>query len=311
MRRGQGTTAALTRGLAAALLVTSACAPPRDAPGSPAPSAPAAAPAQVNGALAAGDSAPAAVLHLEPYVAGAGLLTLPVTVADSAARFLFDTGGGFTVVTPAAAEGIGCEPFGGLTGFRHNGDTVSARRCPAARLEVDGWTAPAAEVAVYDLGALLPAGLPPLGGLVALSTFEGRAITLELGRGRVVVESEASLAGRVTDMVEVPVREGRQAGGAALDVFIAFSAGGGPVWMELDSGNNGPVIISAVAAAQLGLDLSPRQARTVTLHLPGFGPVEVEAVQADIIYDGLLNADFVRQHRITLDLARSRAWIAR
>lgn len=251
---------------------------------------------------------PGAVLRLEPYLGG--LLTVPVAVGDRTLPYLFDTGGGGTLHTPEAAAAAGCEPFGRVTGFRHDGEQVHARRCPAAPLVIDGWRAPARETGVFDLMALLPDGVPELGGLVALRTFDGLGVTLELDRRRVVVESPASLRRRVAGMTEVPVRAGRQSGGSMLDVFLPFRADGGPLWMELDSGNTGPVLIAPHAAAQLGLELSTSEARTVTLHLEGFGPVEVEALEKEMLYDGLLNAAFLRRLRVTLDLAEIRAWVA-
>ncbi|NIQ54072.1 MAG: hypothetical protein GWN71_11925 [Gammaproteobacteria bacterium] len=247
------------------------------------------------------------MIELEPYLGA--LLTVPVALGDSAVAFLFDTGGGGTLLTPEAAADAGCDPFGRVTGFRHDGEAVHFRRCPAAPLVIDGWRAPAREAGVFDLMALLPDGVPPLAGLVALNTFEGRAITLDLGAGRVVVESPGSLRGRVVSMREVPFRAGRQAGGAALDPFLSFLASGGPVWFELDSGNAGPVLIASHAAAQLGLDLAPDEPRPVTLQLAGYGPVHVQAQEKEMIYDGLLNAAFLRGLRVTLDLEAGRAWV--
>lgn len=253
--------------------------------------------------------APVAVLELEPYLQGTGLLAVRVAVGDRSLPFLFDTGGGGTIFTPGAAEEVGCAPFGRATGFRHDGQAIHARRCAPLTLLVDGWAAPAREMWVFDLMSLLPDGVPELGGLVALSTFDGLPITLDLGAARMVVESPASLRARTAGMAEVPLRESRQAGGAMLDVFFPFDADGGPVWMELDSGSTGPVWIAPHAAAQLGLDLSTDEPRPVTLRLQGYGPIEVQAQQKEMIYDGLLNAAFLRDLRITVDLAAGRAWV--
>jgi hypothetical protein len=269
--------------------------------------APATAPVAGDTGIAAVPAAPAAVLELDDYLGV--LLTVPVTVGDTTLPFLFDTGGGGTLLTPWAAERAGCEPFGRVTGFRHNGERVHARRCAAAAVVVDGWTTPVVETGVYDLMALLPEGVPLLGGLVALATFEGTALTLDLSARRVVIESPASLAERTRSMREVPFREGRQSGGAMLDPFLSFEAPGGPIWFELDSGNAGPVLIAPHAAEQLGLELSAEEPRPITLELRGYGPVEVEAVEKEMIYDGLLNGAFLERVRVTLDLAGKRAWI--
>ena len=251
---------------------------------------------------------PEAVLTLDPYVAN--LLTVEVMIGDSTVDFLFDTGGGGTLYTVEAAAEAGCAPFGRVTGFRHNGDPVHAQRCPPASLVVDGWAAPRREPGVFDLWSLLPRSLPPLGGIVAMDLFEGRPVTLDLGDLRVVVETPASLSARVEGRREVPLREGRQSGGAMLDPFLAIDSPDGPLWFELDSGNTGPVLIAPHAARQLGLDLSTEEPRTVTLHLTGYGPVEVQAQAKEMIYDGLLNAEILRRHEVTLDLGAGRAWIA-
>jgi hypothetical protein len=250
---------------------------------------------------------PQAVLTLDDYLGV--LLTVPVQVGDTVLPFLFDTGGGGSLFTPDAAARAGCDPFGRVTGFRHNGETVHAARCAPSALVMDGWTSPEAETGVYDLMELLPDGVPTLGGLVGLSTFDGTAITLDLGGRRVIVETPASLRDRVASMTEVPYREGRQSGGAMLDPFLSFETPDGPVWFEMDSGNAGPVLIAPHAAAQLGYDLSPDEPRPVTLRLRGFGPVEVMAQEREMIYDGLLNGDFMEAHLVTLDLAAKRAWV--
>lgn len=254
------------------------------------------------------NAAPSAVFHLEPYP-GSSLLTVPVTVGDSTLDFIFDTAGGATLVTPDAAGWAGCDPFGRATGFRHDGTPVHLQRCPPMAVTIGGWAAPARESGVFDLMALFPDGAPPLGGILGLNTFEGRAITLEMGDRRVTVESPASLEGRVAGMTEVPYREGRQAAGIALDPFLAIRSPQGPLWFELDSGNAGTVLIAPHAARQLGLDLATDQARAVTLHLEGYGPVDVMAMEKEMIYDGLLNAELMKRLRITLDLGGERAWL--
>ncbi len=276
--------------------------------GSGAATAPASTPTTATRAANDVPAGPVAVLDLQPYLGS--LLTIDVAVGDSTLPYIFDTGGGGTLHTPETAGAAGCEPFGRVTGFRHDGEQVHARRCPPAEVVIDGWRAPARETGVFDLMGLLPDGVPVLGGLVSLRSFDGLAITLELDRRRVVVESPGSLERRVAGMKEVPVRAGRQSGGSMLDVFLPFRAEGGPLWMELDSGNTGPVRIAPHAARQLGLDLSATEPRAVTLQLEGYGPVEVQALEKEMIYDGLLNAALLQRLRITLDLDAMLAWAA-
>jgi predicted aspartyl protease len=254
-------------------------------------------------------SEPVAILHLAPYAAG--LLSVTVAVGDTTYPFIFDTGGGVTLVTPEVAEALGCLPFGRTVGFRHDGEAIEASRCPPVALDIAGWRSPAGEVAVWDLMALIPEGLPTLGGLVSLGTFDGLAVTLDLGNERVLVETPGSFASRVENADPVPVRMAHQAGGVSLDVFLAVEAQPGRLWFELDSGNAGPVFIAPHAAEMLGLELSDTRPTRVTLVLPGHGPITVDAQEKAMIYDGLLNAAFLRDLTMTLDLEYRRAWISR
>lgn len=56
-------------------------------------------------------SAPAAVFHLEPHPGGTYMMTLRAKVRGHEGRFVFDTGGGVTYISPAFAETIGCKPW--------------------------------------------------------------------------------------------------------------------------------------------------------------------------------------------------------
>jgi len=160
-----------------------------------------------------------------------------------------------------------------------------------------------------DLMALLK-GAPPIGGVVSLHTFRDRAFTLDLAANRLVLESRRSLAKRITKMPQVSIRTSRQAGGAALDVFLAVDTPNGSIWLELDSGNAGPVLLSPHALTQLGLSLRDDEARQVTLNVRGLGPTPLEVAVKDLIYDGLLNAAFLESVVLTVDLPSERAWAA-
>jgi hypothetical protein len=108
-------------------------------------------------------------------------------------------------------------------------------------------------------------------------------------------------------MKPLSVRLSRQAGGAAIDLFVEVEAKTGTIWLELDSGNNGPVLLSKHAVSQLGLDTAQNNL-SVTLNIIGLGPVKTEAVVRDTIYDGLLNAKFLEETVLTLDLSAAKAW---
>ena len=75
---------------------------------------------------------PAGSLALSPYVAG--LFTVEGEVAGRRLPFLFDTGGGVTLLTVESATAAGCVPFGHDVGFRHDGGQIAMQRCAGVPL---------------------------------------------------------------------------------------------------------------------------------------------------------------------------------
>ena len=110
-----------------------------------------------------------AVVPLSPW---AGLLrSVTVTVDGTAHPFIFDTGGGQTVITPEVAAAVGCTPYGRAIGFRMSGERVEFEYCDNVALRL-GQVALAREpVGVFDLKSILPAGLPRADGVLSLRSF--------------------------------------------------------------------------------------------------------------------------------------------
>jgi hypothetical protein len=244
-------------------------------------------------------------LALAPLVGP--LRTVVVKSGEYSAPFLFDTGGGGTVLSPDAARALGLTTFGRLTGFRHDGGRVDGPRAGPVELDV-GTIARRGEVGVLDLGAFLP-DAPRLGGIVALDLFAGQRLTIDLAHERLFLETADTLRERTKDASELSVRVASQSGGAALDLFVALEGEHGKLWLELDCGNAGPVLLAPHAFVELGLD-PPPAGRSANLELPieGLGLVPCDVQQKELIYDGLLNAAFFAHHAVSLDLAAARAW---
>ncbi len=251
-------------------------------------------------------AAPQAEIALHQYVGP--LKSVQVAVGGETLPFILDTGGGFTIITPEVAKKTGCVPFGRLTGFRHNGDRIETQRCSKTTLGLEGMNVNV-ETAVFDLMAVLrqSGDLPLVGGLIALNMFEKVPITLDYANEKLVIESPASFKERINGMKPLSVRLSRQGGGASIDLFVEVEAKSGTIWLELDSGNNGPVLLSKHAVAQLGLDTT-QSSLPVLLNMVGLGPVKNEAVVSDLIYDGLLNTKFLNETVLTIDLSAGKAW---
>jgi hypothetical protein len=251
-------------------------------------------------------AAPQAEIALRQYVGP--VKSIQVAVGGETLLFILDTGGGFTIITPEIAKKTGCVPFGRLAGFRHNGERIETQRCSKTTLGLGGMDV-TVETAVFDLMAVLrqSGDLPLVGGLIALNIFEKIPITLDYANEKLIIESPASFKERISGMKPLSVRLSRQGGGASIDLFVEVEAKTGTIWLELDSGNNGPVLLSKHAVTQLGLDTAQNNL-SVTLNIIGLGPVKNAAVVSDTIYDGLLNAKFLNETVLTMDLSAGKAW---
>jgi hypothetical protein len=248
-------------------------------------------------------------LVLHPY---AGRLRFIETTSPPGARLLFDTGGGFTLLAPDVADSLHCVAYSSVSALRMSGERFDLDACGPVTLQFGPLTVHP-DAAVFDLMKLLPEGLPHVDGLASLENFDGHRVTLDLSRGLVEI-TESSPIRELRDMKPIAIRIARPFAGAGLDVFARVSGARGPLWFEIDSGNLDPVIISRRVIDQLGLAtdqvraLQEGSTADVSLSLDGLGPVPVAARAGDIVYDGVLSAEYLEQLILVLDLGHSLGW---
>ena len=155
--------------------------------------------------------------------------------------------------------------------------------------------------------AVLPKGLPALDGVLALDAFAHQPFTLQLAARTLTLESARSLERRVATMTRVRARTATGLAGADLTVFVrgALDRAG---WFLLDSGN---LDLTCVAPhmVQRGVTV-PSQLESVALSLDGFPTRNVPVSVREIIYDGVLAEDFLRQWIWTFRLASGEVWVA-
>jgi hypothetical protein len=280
---------------AAALLVPTLLAAQQAAPAAPA------APATLHA------PAPEAEFVLEPHRTR---WALSVEVNGHPFRFGLDTGGGVTLISPAVVAAAGCTPWGRTTGFQMMGQRLDGPHCDGVSIDIAGhrFTPPITAVLAPEL---VEPNDRALAGSLALDAFEGRAVTIDFGAGRFIVESPASLAARVRAMTPLPIRLVRELGGRSLAPVVAVPTEHGPLWFELDSGNGGTVLVRRSNAAYLGLDSTAAGPGAGEFALLPSVRVKTDRLfTPDMIIDGNLGMPFLRNWVVTLDLAASRAWIA-
>jgi hypothetical protein len=251
-------------------------------------------------------SAPVAVITLDPWRTR---WTVTATVGGQPRKYLFDTGGGLTLVSSAAATAAGCTPWGRLTGFNMFGERGDTPRCDSVAFDIGGRRYMPPVTGVIDMGKLNPRDAD-LDGIIALNLFADRALTIDLAGGRIIVESDASLAERVRDLTPLPARLNREVGGFALSVFAGVPSSGGLLWMELDSGNGGTVLVSKPVAHLLGLDPNAKDRQTADFPVAGSARVRsADVFTPDMIMDGNLGMPFLREWVVTVDLRTGKAWL--
>jgi hypothetical protein len=238
--------------------------------------------------------------------------TLEVVTAGHQGTFLLDTGGGITIISPTLAKAVGCEPWGNVVGLRMTGQRIDLPRCDNVSIVLGGVPYRVPTAVAFDIMSLAGKDAPTLDGSVALDVFADKAITIEEAEGRLIIETTASLAARARRAIEVPIRLVREAEGVALSVVVGVPTSKGLVWMELDTGNDDPVIVvSKYIAPLLGVDPAIHSAQQIKAALaPGITLKGGAKVVDGLVMDGNIGVRFLKAWNITLDLKHGRAWFA-
>jgi len=238
---------------------------------------------------------------LNPYIGR--MVTVDVAIGVDTARLIFDTGGGETFISPEMATRIGCAPTGRSVGFRMSGERVDFQLCHAVTISIGGLAFEHEQLGVWDINAVLPEGVPPVDGVLSLNTFAAQPLTLDLGNGMLTLETASSYRDRIRDMTRLNSRLATGPAGDELTVFVR-GAVDGPAWFLLDNGNLDVV----QAALHLG---GPEEVWEHVLQVDGMPPVTTSFRTRDIIYDGVLSEEFMREWLFSFDLASNEVWVMR
>lgn len=224
--------------------------------------------------------------------------------------FLFDTGGGISVLSPEFARYSGCAPWGQVTGFRMTGERMDFQRCDHVTFEVAGAHPKTPTAGVFDIMALAPKTAPHLDGSLALDIFAGQVLTLDVSGRTLTIETPESLQIRIRDAREVPARLVREAEGLALSVSAGVPTPKGMAWMEMDSGNDGSFEIANHIAPLFKLKPDDRDPQPVSFRLGGGIPAKGTAVTGNLIMDGNIGEQFFPAWAVTFDLKDGRMWVS-
>ncbi|EJF11096.1 hypothetical protein O71_05174 [Pontibacter sp. BAB1700] len=240
------------------------------------------------------------------------LKQVDVTIAGQPYTFLFDTGGGQTFVSPEVAQKIGRQPYGSATAFRMNGEMFRYQKLDSVEIRVDNVPLFHATVGVWDLMSILPEGLPKVDGVISLKSFQDRIVTVDLAASRLQIETSATLRKQQGRLTLLPSRFASGLDGSELTIFLGIPHQDRSYWFLLDTGNISEVLLSHQTASGWGLQSDTTVQRTalnpIAIQL-GRRKLVSKAAAENIIYDGVLNYDVIRQTRMTINFPAGQVWM--
>jgi hypothetical protein len=245
-------------------------------------------------------------ITLDPYVSR--LVTVKAIVGADTLKLLFDTGGGETFICPDVAQRLNCNPSGRSIGFRMSGEKVISQYCHDVTLTIGGVSFNHDLIGVWDINSVLPKNLPRLDGILSLKTFYNQPFSLNLASKSLTLETKKSLIDRVRNMTPLRSRIATGPDGSELTLFLH-----GKIqefgWFLLDSGNLDAVLV----APYLDFDKTSDSTDTVDIWKSNFIFSDLSSLSTrfrtkDIIYDGALSEEFMRDWIFTFDLSSNSVW---
>ena len=236
------------------------------------------------------------------------LWTVKVTLNGKTGDFLFDTGGGNTMVSERFASGWNCKFWGRTTGYNMFGERIDTPHCDDVSISAGDVRLTKVSVGQIDFGDRFAGDKTP-DGLLSLDALDGKAFTLDQANATLTIESAASLEQRVNRMQELPFRVSRECSARCLSIFLGVARANGMAWLTLDSGAGGVSLIAKEYAEAFGLETNEKPQRLKFDIAEGVA-VDSPVLVTDMIMDGNLGQPFLSQYVVTLDLAASRMWIA-
>lgn len=236
------------------------------------------------------------------------LWKIHLTVKGKPGDFLFDTGGGVTLLTPDFSKDIECKYWGRTTGYNMFGKRGDDPHCDNVQIMAGAVALTPVNIGKIDFGEQFPGDKSP-DGLLALDAFDGKAITLDQTAATLTIETPATLAKRIKGMKELPFRLVRDCSARCLNGFLGVPTPQGMTWLILDSGAGGVSLISKDHAAIFGLDPKLKEQRLKFEAAPGV-PIDSPVLVTDMIMDGNLGQPFISKYIMTFDLAHGRLWVS-
>lgn len=239
------------------------------------------------------------------------LKSVKVEIENKTYNFLFDTGGGLTIVSPEIVKEINKSAYGNSVGFRMSGEKIETKLCDSVNIKIGRIDFFHASVGVFDIMSLLPKELKQIDGLISLKTFEQMKIVLNLSENKLIIETDESFDEKIKSMDLVESRFANGTNGTELNIFIGTPFNHHLWWFLFDSGNISQTKISTNVAKEWGLKMNNEGAITEVGEFKfaiANDSITVPTVIDKIIYDGALSFDFIYQSEYAISFKDKKVW---
>jgi len=240
------------------------------------------------------------------------LRKIDIVISGKSYSFLFDTGGGETMISPALANSLGKNIHGSVTGFRMSGERIAYPVCDSITLTMGHTKIFHSSLGVWDLMSILPKDFPKLDGVVSLKSFENRMITLDLGHNRIIIHNLTSFKKEVFNKTLLQSRFANGLAGNELNIFLALYKNGIRYLFLFDSGNIGNLLFSHKSAYEWKLEddtTNNNRSFGATLITLGRKMINTTSESAAIIYDGALNYNILSKSIFIIDFSKKKIWM--
>lgn len=230
-----------------------------------------------------------------------------VNISGKPGDFLFDTGGGITLLSDSFSRNISCEFWGRTTGYNMFGDRGDGPHCDNIQIYTGNVVLTPSNIGKINFGDQFAGDKTP-DGILSLDAFDGKIITIDQSVGALTIETRHSLKKRIKKMKEFPIRVSRECSGRCLSVFMGVNTSKGMTWLLLDSGAGGVSLIAKDYADAFGLNPNDKE-QWLNYNINPEISVNSPVIITDMIMDGNLGQPFMSKYIITLDLVNSRGWL--
>ncbi len=252
------------------------------------------------------------IISLTDYDGHPKLKIIGVKIDNNQYNFLFDTGAGVTLISPEIVKKINRKEYGRGVGYRMLGEQIEYKKCDSVEIQIGGYKFFHSTVGVWDVNQVLPKDWPRIDGIISLGSFQDHCIMIDLSKNTIIVESDSTCEAKTKLMQIVESRFINGLDGSENGIFLNLDKVGRKWWFLMDSGNLDKNIISYATAKEWNVEYVIDSGRVVIDDLryefAGISRISPSVID-EIIYDGVLNFDFLSQFIIIISYKEEKVWI--